>query len=305
MKRKYDTSRFGGVNIALNTPYDENMQVSSQRIKKVVRWYADKGVNGLYLCGSTGEGFLLNTQERKQVVEAVMDEVGDELTVIVHVGSASTMEACELARHAEECGCHGTAAVPSVYYRLSEDSIQRHWDCITQAADLPFFIYNIPATTGYNLSMNLFYKMLENERVAGIKNSSDSASQINVFKKAGGEGFIVFNGPDEQYLAGRMMGADGGIGGTYGCMPELYLKLESCIQNGEFKEAMRWQTIITGLIMKLLSYPSLYGAAKTIIRLRGCDIGEPRLPFLPVSEEDPSIQELYREIERYVQEAQR
>lgn len=221
------------------------------------------------------------------------------------MSEASTREACELARHAEENRCHAISAVPSVYYRLSEESIKRHWDEITAAADLPFFIYNIPATTGYNLSMNLFEKMLENERVAGVKNSSDSSWQINMFKQIGGDNFVVFNGPDEQYLAGRMMGADGGIGGTYGCMPELYLKLEDCIQKGLFDEAKRWQNVITAIIMKLLSFPSLYGAAKTIIRMRGCNIGQPRLPFMPVPEDYPGIREVYEEIERMVELAKK
>lgn len=298
---KYDISRFRNVTVALNTPFDKDGELDIPATKRVVRYFCNKGVKSLYVCGSTGEGFLLTNDERKKVVEAVVDEVGSEMNIIVHVGTASTRQSVDLAKHAERAGAHATSAVPCVYYRPSEEGVYRHWTAITEAADLPFFIYNIPQLTGFNLSMNLFNRMLENERVAGVKCSSDPAHDILRFKQAGGEDFIVFNGPDEQYLAGRMLGADAGIGGTYGAMPELYLKLEELIRRGVYEEAKKLQNIITPLIYKLCSFASLYGAAKAIIALDGCPIGEPRLPFLPVSTKDQSLVALYNEIKQAIE----
>ena len=297
----YDTSIFKGITVAFNACYDKNGQVDAESVKKAAKWYQEVGVQGLYVCGSTGEGFLMDLDERKQTLAAVMDAVGGDMTIIVHVGAAATHHSIELAKHAEAEKCNATSAVPSVYYRPSEASIERHWNEITYAADLPFFIYNIPQLTGYNLSMDLFHKMIKNERVVGIKNSSESTEQILTFKQEGGPGFVVLNGPDEQYLAGRMMGADGGIGGTYGAMPELYLRLERCISASDFKEAQKWQIIITGLIKRLISFPSMYGASKTIIRMRGVDIGDPRLPFLPVPNDYPGIKELHDDIMKYTE----
>lgn len=96
--------------------------------------------------------------------------------------------------------------------------------------------------------MTMFNRMLANERVAGIKSSYESVIDIMNFKQAGGEDFIVFNGPDEQYLAGRVMGASGGIGGTYAAMPELYLKLDELIRAGKLEAALRLQRIVTAFI---------------------------------------------------------
>ncbi|MGL6173200.1 MAG: dihydrodipicolinate synthase family protein [Cellulosilyticaceae bacterium] len=293
---KYDISRFKQVTVALNTPFDSQGDIDLQATKALTRYYINKGVKSLYVCGSTGEGFLLDNEERKRIVEAVTEEAGNEMAIIVHVGTPSSRHASELAKHAEKAGAHATSAVPCVYYRPSEEGVYRHWTAITEAADLPFFIYNIPQLTGFNLSMDLFNRMLANERVAGIKNSSEVAHDILRFKQAGGEDFIVFNGPDEQYLAGRLMGADAGIGGTYGAMPELYLKLNDLINRGEITKAQEVQNIITPLIYRLCSFPSLYGACKTLIRMDGCPIGEPRLPFLPVDEKDPAIIKLYNDI---------
>ena len=146
---------FKGVFIAFYTCFNEEGNISVDAIKKLARFYANKGVKGLYVGGSSGEGFLLTVDERKKLLEAVIDEVGKELTIIVHVGAAATRDSVELAKHAEEKGAHALSAVPNVYYGLPERSIELHWKNIINSTNLPFIIYNIPQTTGYSLSNNL------------------------------------------------------------------------------------------------------------------------------------------------------
>lgn len=297
---KYDINKFKHITVALNTPFQEDGSVDVEAVKAVSRYFRDKGVKQMYVCGSTGEGFLLDTEERKLVAETVVNEVGQDMNIIVHVGCPDTRHSCILAEHAGKIGAAATSAVPCVYYRPSEESVYQHWTEITKAADLPFFIYNIPQLTGFNLSMNLFNRMLENERVAGVKCSSDPAQDILRFKLAGGKDFIVFNGPDEQFVAGRLMGADAGIGGTYGAMPELYLKMEELIDRGEWEKAAEVQNIVTPLIYRLCSFASMHGAVKGIITLDGCPMGSPRLPFLPVSVDDPALVQLYKDIKQAI-----
>lgn len=299
---KYETNRFRHVTVALNTPFDKSGNVSPEAVKNFIAYQYDKGVRSLYVCGSTGEGFLLTLAERKQVLETVMAAVPSDMTIIAHVGAAATREAVELAAHAGQVGAHATSAVPCVYYRPGEESIYRHWTAITEAADVPFFIYNIPQLTGYNLSIPMFKRMLENERVAGVKCSSESVLDIMNFKEIGGDDFIVFNGPDEQYLAGRIMGADAGIGGTYAAMPELYLKLDSLIREQRIDIALKLQRKITAFITRLCSFGSLYGTVKAIIRLDGCNIGDVRAPFLPVSTENPEVVRLFKDIKTAIAE---
>lgn len=297
---KYDINKFKHVTVALNTPFAADGSVDVDAVKRVSRYFRDKGVKQMYVCGSTGEGFLLDTEERKLVAETVVNEVGDDMNIIVHVGCPDTRHSCILAEHAQKIGAAATSAVPCVYYRPSEESVYQHWTEITKAADLPFFIYNIPQLTGFNLSMNLFGRMLENERVAGVKCSSDPAQDILRFKLAGGKDFIVFNGPDEQFVAGRLLGADAGIGGTYGAMPELYIKMDELIARGEWEKAAQVQNIVTPLIYRLCSFASMHGAVKGIISLDGCPMGDPRLPFLPVALDDPKLTELYRDIKQAI-----
>ena len=123
--------KFKGVFCALNAIYDENDNVDLEKMKALVRLYKSLGVKGVYACGSTGEGFLLSTEERKQVARAVKEAAGDDFTVIVHIGCASTKESIELAKDCEKVGVDAVSAVPCVYYHLGEESVKLHWNSIT------------------------------------------------------------------------------------------------------------------------------------------------------------------------------
>lgn len=283
-------SKFKGVFVALNAIYDENDCVNLEVTKRMVEIYKQKGVSGVYVCGSTGEGFLLSTQERMQITEAVKEAAGDDFTVIVHVGCASSKESIILAQHAQKVGVDAVSAVPSVYYRLPAKSVEMHWNAIIDSTDLPFIIYNIPQLTAFNLPYDLFERMANNPKVIGIKNSEEPVYNMERFRTIAGDDFIIFNGSDEQYLGGRIMGANAGIGGTYGTMPELFVALDKYICNGEIDKAKELQYKINDIIFDLLSCESLYGAAKQVISVRfNVEAGQPRCPFLPVARDEKII----------------
>ncbi|WP_342410747.1 dihydrodipicolinate synthase family protein [Paenibacillus sp. FSL R10-2778] len=302
--KSYDLESFKGIIIAMYSSYDAEREIDKEAARKLARHYASTGVKGLYVGGSSGEGMLQSVEERKQMLEAVIAEVGKELTIIAHVGAPSTRDSVELAIHAEKVGAHAVSAVPAIYYRLSPDSVESHWQAIIDSTALPFIIYHIPQTTGFQLSKSLLIKMAAQDKVIGVKISAESTFELQQFKAAGGKNFLVLNGPDEQYLAGRSIGADGGIGGTYGVMPELFLKVEQCYVQGEMAEAQKWQFIINDLIVELLSFPSLYGACKAILSVRGFETGQPRMPLLPIKDSDQErVEALNNRILDYILEA--
>lgn len=296
-----DLNKLRGVFCALNAIYDENDNVDTEKMKQLVKVYKDRGVKGVYVCGSTGEGFLLSMDERKKVVEAVKEAAGDDFTIIVHVGCASTKESIELAKHCEQVGVDAVSAVPCVYYHLPEASVLMHWNAIVDATDLPFIIYNIPQLTGFNLTPELLGELSKNEKIVGVKNSAEPVYLMERYRQAAGDNFVIFNGSDEQFVGGRLMGADSGIGGTYGCMPELFVELDKFVNNNEIEKAKALQFKINECIFALLSCKSLYGAAKQVMTIRfGIDCGQPRSPFLPVTaEEAKPVADL---IEKYVKE---
>ncbi len=296
-----DLNKFRGVFCALNAIYDKDNNIDRDKMKQLVKVYKSLGVRGVYACGSTGEGFLLSTEERKQVAAAVKEAAGDDFTVIVHVGCASTKESIELAKHAQSIGADAVSAVPSVYYHLPAESVKLHWESIIDATDVPFIIYNIPQLTGFDLSPAMLGEFAKNEKIIGVKNSAEPVYLMERYRKAAGDDFIIFNGSDEQFVGGRIMGADAGIGGTYGCMPELFVALDNLVNENRIEEAKVLQYKINDCIFDLLACKSLYGAAKQVISLRfGIDCGQPRSPFLPVSRED--AKPIADKINKYVNE---
>lgn len=292
--------KFKGVFPAFYACYDSNGNVSHERTSRLAQFYYSLGIPGLYVAGSSGECVYQTVEERKAILEAVMDAVGGRMTIIAHIAAPSTQDSIILAQHAEKYHADAIAMIPGIYYGLSDQIVKNYWCDVLDATDqIPLFIYNIPVTVnGYNLSTDLFTQMLETKRIAGIKNSSGSVADIMRFRLAGGDDIAIFNGADEQYLGARMMGASGGIGGTYGYMPELYLKLENYIRKAEFEKAYALQKQLFALINFTFHTKSLYAAAKEVLRLRGLDVGSVRPPFLPLSgDEFIIIQALYEKIQ--------
>jgi N-acetylneuraminate lyase len=298
-----DLNKFKGIIVAMNSCYDAKGNVSPEAAGKLTQFLASRGVRGVYVGGSTGEGPLQSAEERKLMLEAVMAAKPEHLTVIAHVGAITTRESAELARHAESVGADAISAVPPFYYRVSERGVEEHWANIMKASSLPFIIYHIPSATGFSLTKPLLRKMLEYPQTIGVKITTPSVYELQQFKTVGGPDFLLFNGPDEQLLAGLSVGADAGIGGTYGIMPELFVALYGAFKQGKLAEAQKLQTRINEMISELLDMP-IYGAIKALMKMRGIDCGEPRLPIEPVREEHmPALHKLHEKLMQYIEQA--
>lgn len=287
-----DLSKYKGILPAFYACYDENGEVSQERIRNQVIYYIEKGVKGIYVNGSSGECIYLSVEERKSIIEAVMEVAKGKLTVINHVACNNTIDSVELAKHSEELGVDAIAAIPPIYFKLPEYSIAKYWNTISAAApNTDFIIYNIPQLAGVSLTENLYNELRKNSRVIGVKNSSMAVQDIQLFVSAGGNDYVVFNGPDEQFLGGRTMGADAGIGGTYGVMPELFLKLNSLIIEKDLDQAKQLQYVINKIIYKLVSgHANLYAIAKEVLRINeNLNLGSVREPLEPLSEQDKEI----------------
>ncbi|MNI28242.1 N-acetylneuraminate lyase [compost metagenome] len=279
--------KFYGILPAFYACYDDQGDISEERIKALSDYLDEKGVQGVYVGGSSGECIYQSIEERKAVFRYVANNLKGKMTLIAHVGAPSTRDSIELAKYAEELGYDALSAIPPIYFKLPDRAVYKYWSDIIDATELPFIIYNIPQTTGYTLSPALFEKLLENKKVIGVKNSSMPTMDIERFKRVGGNNVIVFNGPDEQYVAGRIMGADAGIGGTYASMPELFLQANEFVKAGKFDEARAIQSDINDIIIAECSFDgSMYAVIKEILKRRGVNVGGVRAPFENLSAED-------------------
>lgn len=284
-----DIKKYEGIIPAFYACYNADGSVNAAAVRELTRYYIEKGVQGLYVGGSSGECIYQSKEERKLVLENVMAEAKGKLTIIAHIACNNTADSQELAAHAESLGVDAIASIPPIYFKLPPHAIAKYWNDMSAAApNTDFIIYNIPQLAGVSLSVPLLKEMLKNPRVIGVKNSSMPTQDIQMWAD---EGAIVFNGPDEQLISGLVMGAVGGIGGTYGAMPELYVELYRCVKEGRMAKALDIQNDCCRIIYKMCSgHGNMYGMIKQILRLLGGpDCGSVRAPLAELIESDLAI----------------
>lgn len=206
-----DITKYQGIIPAFYACYEDDGEISPERVETLTKHLIEKGVKGVYVGGSSGECIYQSVEERKIVLEHVMKAAEGKLTVIAHVACNNTSDSKKLAAHAQALGVDAIAAIPPIYFHLPEYAIAEYWNDISSAApDTDFVIYNIPQLAGVALTMPLFREMKKNPRVAAVKNSSMPVQDIQMFKMEGGKGFVVFNGPvSSLYLGWRWAQMEG------------------------------------------------------------------------------------------------
>lgn len=299
---KRDLTKYQGIFPAFYACYDNNGAVSPQRVRELTEYLITKGVTGLYVGGSSGECIYQSVAERKLLLENVVEAAKGRIVIIAHVACNNTADSMALAAHAESLGVDAIAAIPPIYFHLPPYAIAKYWNDISSAApNTDFIIYNIPQLAGVALSSSLLREMLKNPRVIGVKNSSMPIQDIEMWRD---EGAVVFNGPDEQLLSGLVAGAIGGIGGTYGVMPELYLKIYELVGKGDFVTARSIQDECCHIIYKMCSCQgNMYAVIKAILRENGApDIGGVREPLYNLLPEDmPTVRDCAKQIRECIE----
>ena len=192
---KFNIEEFKGVIPAVLTVFDQDENIDEIGMRQLISHLIHKGVYGLYLTGSTGEGFTMSVEERMRVVEIVMDEVAGRVPVVVHVGAIGTKLSIELAKHAERVGADGISSVPPFYWRFNEDQIVNYYEDIATATSLPMIVYNVPLVG--LLGMSTIKRLAQIENVKGIKYTALSLYEITQIKDEIGEDFLVYSGADE------------------------------------------------------------------------------------------------------------
>lgn len=270
---------FCGVFAALLTPFNAKGDICETRLKQLVNFLLSKGINGFYVCGGTGEGPLMDVDERKRVVEIVKRTAGNKVAIIAHVGGTNnTRNAAALARHAERIGCDGVSSVFPGYYAYSFDEHFQYYKSLAECTKLPFFIYYNPYVGGGS-SAGKMAQFAKIRNIVGIKYTDyDLFSLQRLLQQTNGK-WIAFSGSDESFLPALTMGVTGSIGGTQNILPEVYVRIYKHFQTGNIPEAMRLQKKITSVVDLLLAN-GFIRSCKTALRFRGLDGGCCRPPYL-------------------------
>jgi N-acetylneuraminate lyase len=278
-----DIKRFKGLIPALLTPYDKEGRISPDSLQQLTDYCITQGVDGFYVGGSTGEAFLLSTEERKLLIRLALEANGGRKPAICQVGAVGTGIAVELAQWAEKNGADAVSAVAPFYYPFNKEQILNHYTAITDSVSIPMIVYNIPGLSGVSLSEDDFRRLYEHERIIGVKHTHYNLYEMERIKAIDPDR-LVFFGFDELTLAGVAMGADGAIGSTFNLMAGEYIQLRKLFHEGKNAEALEKQKEINEIISTMIPLGVFASLKYAISSRRDIPMGEVRAPFTPLSD---------------------
>ena len=282
--------KFRGIFPALLTPFDEAGGVCESSLRRLVDFNIKQGVGGFYVNGSTAEVFLIDDGERKLAYRTVAEECAGRVTVIAHVGAISTEKAIEFGLYAKSLGYDAISAVAPFYYKFGFDQIKDHYFAIQRAVGLPMVVYNFPGNSGVNLTVDQIGQFLSDDGFIGVKHTSNDYFALQTFKAAYPEK-IVYNGYDEMFLCGLVMGADGGIGSTYNFMADKFIRMREKFAAGDIGGARAEQACANSIIRSLIKIGVAEGE-KEVLTQMGIPMGRARSPY---REPDGNMRKIVRE----------
>lgn len=267
-----------GIYSALLVSFDENGNINEKGLRQIVRHNIDVcKVDGLYVGGSTGENFMLSTEEKKRVFEIAKDEAKNDVKLIAQVGSINLNEAVDLAKFATDLGYDCLSAVTPFYYKFDFSEIKNYYETIINSVDNNMIIYSIPFLTGVNMSLEQFAELFENDKIIGVKFTAADFYLLERMRKEFTDK-LIYAGFDEMLLPATVLGVDGAIGSTFNVNGARAKKIFNLAKEGNVKEALEIQHITNDFITDVLSN-GLYQTLKLILTEQGVDAGYCKQPM--------------------------
>lgn len=286
-----------GIFSALLVSYNEDGSINEKGVREIIRHNIDNmKVDGLYVGGSTGENFMLSTEEKKQIFEIAKDEAKDEIKLIAQVGSINVYESVELAKFATNLGYDAISAVTPFYYKFSFNEIKDYYNTIIDSVDNRLIIYSIPFLTGVDMSVEQFGELFENEKIIGVKFTAADFYLLERLRKAY-PNHLIYAGFDEMMLPATVLGVDGAIGSTFNVNGVRARQIFDLAKEGKVEEAREIQHVTNDLISAILSN-GLYATLKELLKLSGVDAGYCRKPMALTT--DAQVEEAKNIFDKYV-----
>jgi N-acetylneuraminate lyase len=281
--------RLSGLIAAPHTPFDAEGSLYVDVVEDQAALLAESGVTGAFICGTTGEGLSMTTDERKALAERWVGVASRRLKVIVHVGHTSQRDAIELARHAGQIGAAAVGALPPFFFKptTAAQVVEFCRPVAAAAPELPFYYYNIPSMTGVNVSMVELLQIAA-ERIPnfrGIKFTHGDMMEFQRCRALNGGEFDIAWGVDEMLLGALAVGTDAAVGSTYNYAAPLYLRMINAFRAGDLETAQELGRQVTDLVAILLKHGVLR-TGKAAMSLVGIDCGPPRPPVAPLTREE-------------------
>jgi 4-hydroxy-tetrahydrodipicolinate synthase len=286
-----------GIYVAMLTPFTDDGSINEEELRRIVDFLIESGVHGLFPISSVGEFIHMSREEKIRMMEITIDQNRGRVRITPGVGSSHPAESILLAQKAKELGADGVVVAPPYFFQLSQENIEKYFETISDAVDLPMILYNIPLFT-QPLSYEVVKRLSRRQNIVAMKDSSGSMVDFLHFMdnvQSIGEDICILTGREETMFPCLMVGGKGSMTGTAGILPEIMIGIYEAWQKEDYKRARKLQFSILPAVRAMFSLPFPLGF-KVALEIRGFNMGPPKQPLSDI--ERPKFDTARAEIEK-------
>lgn len=270
--------KVSGILPAIVTPLEaDNRTINEAVTRELTEYFIKNEASGFYILGGTGEGILLDINERKKMCEIMIDQVKGRVPVINHVAAINTTDTVELAKHAEKAGADAIASIPPTNAFYDTEDLYQYYKNLANSVNIPVFVYFSP--TAQPMSPELLKRIFEVDNVVGVKWSTYNYFDMMRLRDITNGEMLVINGPDELLVNGLMAGADAGVGATYNIMFPEYVKIYKAFKAGNIELARELQYKVNRAIMPLIKHEVVPAIKAAMTHSMGFNVGQATFPM--------------------------
>ena len=275
---------FKGCATAIVTPFDENNNIDFDEFKKIVNFQIDNGINGIVVCGTTGEAATMSAEEKEELIKYCVKVVNKRVPVIAGVGSNNTQNVLLSEQYAQKVGADGLLVVTPYYNKTTQNGLIEHYKAIAQNTNLPIILYNVPGRTGVDIKPDTYLKLSKIKNIVATKEASGDISKILKIRDLCGDELNIYSGNDDQIIPILSLGGIGVISVLSNVVPQYTNKMIEYYFNKNIQQAENMQIKATKLINSLFKEVNPI-PIKALMNSFGFKCGKTRLPLVECSEE--------------------
>jgi 4-hydroxy-tetrahydrodipicolinate synthase len=283
-------ARFGQVITAMVTPFASDGSLDVKGARRLAQHLVEHGSDGVVVCGTTGESPTLTHDEKLEMFEAVLDEVGDRATVIAGTGTYDTRETVTLTKEACALGVHACLIVTPYYSKPPQNGLLAHFRTVADGSTKPIMVYDIPGRTGRRVERPTMVTLAEHERIVAVKDAVGDAGETAALRAdldaAGRPGFEIYSGDDPLLLPHMAAGAVGIVSVCSHLVGPKLKKIFTLRDEGKLAEARAVYLDLVPFLRTIMTVTASPIPVKAAVNMLGLEAGEPRLPLVPPTAEE-------------------
>ena len=274
-----------GIIVPICTPFKEDESLNPEVLRRQIDRQIEAGIDGIFCFGTNGEGYILNAEEKREILKVTIDQVGDRVPVYAGTGCISTKETIEQSLMAKDLGADVISIITPSFAKASQEELYEHYRRIAEAVDMPILLYNIPARTGNALEPETVVRLAKIPNIVGAKDSSGDWENLKAYidiRKQRPD-FAVLSGNDSLILNNLRYGGQGAIAGCANVYPHVMASIYDLFTEGKYEESETVQNSIASF-RNVFRYGNPNTIVKKAVNLLGYPVGECRAPFNGISE---------------------